>query len=290
MLDAVMLDTLQNIKQTSIKALFSDDDLMHEFVLKGGTALELYNLNDRASIDIDVSMSKDFDLSEIRPKLEEVFIETFELENYYLFDFKMFMKPRKENFKQGYFWGGYCIEFKVIDIDKKSRLKDDINELRKNAEVVSANNGKTYKIDISKYEYCSKKEEMDLDGYSIYVYTPLMIIDEKLRAICQQMDKYREIVETNRRPRARDFFDIYNIINNLPETLEQFYTQENQELLQGMFSVKKVPLELIYDIKNEKDLHAPNFNTVKDTVSTEDVREFDFYFDFVVDLISKLTL
>lgn len=285
-----MLETLQKIKKTSIKALFSDDDLMDTFVLKGGTALELYELHDRASIDIDVSMSRDFNLDEIKPKLERIFIETFELENYYLFDFKMSMRPGKENMKQGHFWGGYCIEFKVIDIDKKNGLKDDINELRKNAEVVDANNGKKYKIDISKYEYCEIKEEMDLEGYSIYVYTPLMIVDEKLRAICQQMDAYREFVDTNKKPRARDFYDIYNIINKIPGIENQFYAPKNKTILKEMFSIKKVPLEFIYDIKNEKDLHKPNFTTVKDTVSTEEVKDFDFYFDFVVELVSKLTL
>jgi len=285
-----MLEVLKKVKETSIKALFSDDDLMDTFVLKGGTALELYNLHDRASIDIDVSMSKDFKIEDIKPKLESIFIDTFKLENYHLFDFNMFMRPGKENFKQGHFWGGYCIEFKVIDLDKKKGLKDDINELRKNAEVVSTNNGKKYKIDISKYEYCEIKKEMDLDGYSIYVYTPLMIVNEKLRAICQQMDAYRDIVETNKKPRARDFYDIYNIMNNIPGIKEQFDTPKNKELLSEIFSVKKVPLKLIHDIEKEKDLHKPNFNTVKDTVSTENVKEFDFYFEFVVDLVSNLAL
>ncbi|CEP43568.1 nucleotidyl transferase AbiEii/AbiGii toxin family protein [Paraclostridium sordellii] len=284
-----MNDNLQKIKKLAIIALFTDDDLMHDFVLKGGTALELaYDLNDRASIDIDVSMGNDFNLESISPKLKEIFIDTFDLEGYYLFDFKMFMKPGKKNFPQGEFWGGYCIEFKVISKDKKNQLKDDIDTLRRNAEVVDSNNGKTYKIDISKYECCTNKQELDFDGYSIYVYTPVMIVNEKLRAICQQMDEYRKIVPTNRRQRSRDFFDIHNILTKLPETRRHFYSDENKELLKSVFEIKKVPFDLIYKIKNERDFHAPNFNTVKNTVSSTEVQDFDFYFDYVVDLIENL--
>lgn len=284
-----MDNNLQNIKKLAIIALFTDDDLMHDFVLKGGTALELaYDLNDRASIDIDVSMSNDFDLDVISPKLKKIFIDTFELEGYYLFDFKMFMKPGKDNFKQGKFWGGYCIEFKVISQDKKDQLGDDIDTLRRHAEVIDSKNGKTYKIDISKYEHCTNKQELDFDGYSIYVYTPVMIVNEKLRAICQQMDEYREIVKTNRRQRSRDFFDIHNILTKLPETLNHFYSDENKELLKSVFEIKKVPFDLIYKIKCERDFHKPNFNTVKNTVSSTEVHDFDFYFDYVVSLIENL--
>ena len=48
---------------------------------------------------------------------------------------------------------------------------------------------------------------MELDDYTIYVYSPTMIAIEKLRAICQQMPEYA----LQRRPsaRARDFYDIY---------------------------------------------------------------------------------
>jgi hypothetical protein len=56
------------------------------------------------------------------------------------------------------------------------------------------------------------------DGYTVYVYTPLMVIYEKLRALCQQVEYYStHIVSTHRRGRARDFFDIYSILEKLPK-------------------------------------------------------------------------
>ena len=291
-MDDLDLKKLKEIKNIAIKALFTDDELMDTFVLKGGTALEHLQINNRSSIDIDVSMETDFNLDEIRPKLEEIFKETFEEEGYFLFDFKMDKKPCIENIKQAKFWGGYCVNFKVIEISKKDSLKkQDIESLRRNAMVVGNNNTKTYKIDISKYEYCDlPKQEMDLEGYTIYVYTPLMIVDEKIRAICQQMDKYREIVETNQKQRARDFFDIYNIIDKL-KLHNDFYSDENLIVLREMFKVKKVPLELINDIQNEdvKLFHESNFSSVKDTISSEnDIEDFDFYYNKIVDLVKDI--
>lgn len=286
------LDKLKKIKNTAIKALFTDDELMDTFVLKGGTALEHLQINNRSSIDIDVSMQGDFNLEEIKPKLKEIFEDTFDEEGYFLFDFKMKKQPLKENIKQSQFWGGYRIEFKVIDKTRKDSLKKgDIDDIRRNAEVIDNNNGKTYKIDISKFEYCDlPKQEMDLDGYTIYTYTPLMIVDEKIRAICQQMDKYREIVETNKRQRARDFFDIYNVIDKL-NLHNKFYEDENLIILREMFKIKEVPLELINDIKNEdvKLFHESNFSAVKDTVSTvDDIKDFDFYYNEIVDLVKDI--
>ncbi|HBF6777319.1 TPA: nucleotidyl transferase AbiEii/AbiGii toxin family protein [Clostridioides difficile] len=284
-----MNTTLQKIKKLAIIALFTDDNLMDTFVLKGGTALELaYNIHDRASIDIDVSMRNDFDLDEIEPKLKNIFIETFDEHNYYLFDFKIYPRPLTSNIEIGKFWGGYCIEFKVIENSKKEIFGDNINELRKNAVVVGRDNAKKYKIDISKHEYYPSKQDIEIDGYSIYVYTPVMIINEKLRAICQQMDEYRAIVPTNRKPRSRDFFDIYSILTSLPETREYFYSQENKEFIKSVFEIKRVPLEFLNKIKYEKDFHEQNFNTVKLTVSSSEIYDFDFYFNYTIKLIEGL--
>ncbi|HFL3608675.1 TPA: nucleotidyl transferase AbiEii/AbiGii toxin family protein [Clostridioides difficile] len=284
-----MNTTLQKIKKLAIIALFTDDSLMDTFVLKGGTALELaYNINDRASVDIDVSMRNDFNLNEIEPELKRIFIETFNENNYYLFDFSISPRPLKSSKKLGEFWGGYSVKFKVIDKSKQEKFGDNINELRKNATVLGPNNIKTYKIDISKHEYCLQKQDIEIDGYSIYVYTPVLIVDEKLRAICQQMNEYRAIVPTSRTPRPRDFFDIHSILTKLPETREHFFSQENKEFIKSVFEIKKVPLELLNKIKDERDFHKQHFNTVKATVSSDEVYDFDFYFDYTLELIEQL--
>ncbi|MDA5111008.1 nucleotidyl transferase AbiEii/AbiGii toxin family protein [Brevibacillus thermoruber] len=50
------------LRKLAIISLFSDDELMDILVLKGGNALNIaYKINDRASMDIDLSMDSDFE-------------------------------------------------------------------------------------------------------------------------------------------------------------------------------------------------------------------------------------
>ena len=74
------------------------------------------------------------------------------------------------------FWGGYQLEFKVISIEKYSERAANIQDLRRNAEIVGPHNRRKLRVDISKCEYCANKTQFDLDGYTIYVYSPEMIV------------------------------------------------------------------------------------------------------------------
>ena len=52
---------MEKIKKLAVTAMFSDDDLMDQLVLKGGNAMALiHKLTSRESVDIDFSMSHDF--------------------------------------------------------------------------------------------------------------------------------------------------------------------------------------------------------------------------------------
>lgn len=66
-------DKLKEIRKLVIISLFSDDDLMDIFVLKGGNALDIaHDINSRASVDIDISIESDFsqdELETVRKKL-----------------------------------------------------------------------------------------------------------------------------------------------------------------------------------------------------------------------------
>ncbi len=178
------------------------------------------------------------------------------------------------------------MEFKVIESEKYDNMKNNLDSMRRNAIVVGRNNVKTFKVEISKYEYCKSKKEVDLEGYTIYVYTPIAIVYEKLRAICQQMEEYTQIVQTNRRPRARDFYDIYTILSNYRPPID-IADKDNLYILERIFAVKKVPLELIGKIEQTREFHKDDFFSVKDTIA-HDIEDFDYYFDYVVEKTKAL--
>lgn len=287
---------LNEIRKKTIVSLFSDDYLADILSLKGGNALEIaYDLNSRASIDIDVSMERDFSdynlsIEDVKQKIEDQLKINFKDINYKVFDVKLSRRPLKE--RENYpHWGGYNIEFKIIDIDKYKEGQNDIDKLRRSAEIISeSSQSKKIKIDISKYEFTQPSEEKEIDDFIIRVYTPIMIVYEKLRAICQQMPEYKKTHKVKITPRARDFYDIWNVIEKL-NIREDILNEQNIYILKEIFGIKKVPLSLLKKIEGEEteNFHKENFIGIRDiTKHPENLETYNFYYRYVVDLVQDI--
>jgi len=266
-----------------ILAMFSDDFLLNHLVLKGGNALSLiYGLGSRASLDLDFSIEGDFpDIAQTEKKILRVLKDKCASAGYIVFDETFGPRPRISRPGQER-WGGYQIEFKIIEAMKFERVKGDVDRVRRNAEVVGPRQMRIFRVEISKYEFCVGKVEQELDDYTIYVYTPAMIAAEKIRAICQQMADYQ--LRTDKAPRARDFYDIHAV---LTEGNVDLGTKENLELIRNMFAAKDVPLRLIPQIRKYREFHRQDWPSVEGAVSGE-LRDFDFYFDFVTHQLERL--
>ncbi|KKM20250.1 hypothetical protein LCGC14_1647350 [marine sediment metagenome] len=184
------------------------------------------------------------------------------------------------------FWGGYQIKFKLIEAEKYMKLKGEARDLRVRAMDLGPGHRKSFKIDISKFEYCQPKRPREVDGSTVYVYSPEMLVLEKLRAICQQMPEYREKVRNpSQSARARDFFDIHTILTTFRIDL---LARESVDLMKCIFAAKRVPIELIFRIPNYREYHREDFDSVRDTVRPQhELADFDFYFDFVVENCCK---
>ena len=288
------MDDIEKIKRLAIIAMVSDDYLMEQLVLKGGNAIDIvYQLSGRASIDLDYSMPNDFnshELSAISKTINTVLSSTYAEEGLSVFDLKFEAKPSGiGQIDEMKFWGGYRIEFKLIPIDILSEHSDNLKLLRGNASIVGPDNRRTFKIDICKFEYCSGKVAKELDGYTLYVYSTEMLVLEKLRAICQQIPEYRKIVKSHPpAARARDFFDIYTITQQFPIDMN---SQRIKDLLAAIFAAKKVPLDYLNQVLSYRDFHKRDFASLKDTVrSGVELKDFDFYFDYVIDMINTTKL
>ena len=280
-----MTPIIETIKILTLRALVSDEGLMYGLVLKGGNALELaYNITDRASKDIDFSISGDFsevEYNRISGILNGLLTSEFEKHNLVVFDVKFFEKPKKNAVKE---WKGYQLAFKVIDYETYTPEDEDRN--RRRAFPVQENNSPVFTVDISSYEYTEPKQLVDVDGAVFFVYTPIMIVLEKLRALCQSMPEYQEIVASARvKGRARDFYDIWNICQNFEI---DFKSEENRKMLSEIFDAKLVPLSFLDLIEKYKDLQREDWVTVVDTTKEVEVKDYDFFFDFVAERIKEL--
>lgn len=284
------LITLEQIKKLAVTAMFSDDDLLDQLVLKGGSAMALiHKLTSRESIDLDFSIRQDFPdgPKAVQERIELALQRTFRPSGYEPFDFKMEEKPAEVSPELASFWGGYGVEFKLVPNNQFVALKGDLVKLRNAA--LSIGQGRKFFIDISRFEYVEDKEPDELDGYRIYVYSPLMIACEKLRAICQQMNEYAPVVKRDNRPgsqRARDFIDIYVLIESLGLDM---LSSKALDITRKMFALKHVELDWLANIDNYREFHRQGFPSVKDTVSRDfDLHEFDFYVDYVVKLANEV--
>ena len=135
------LQLIERIKKLAIVAMVSDDYLMEQLVLKGGNAIDLvYQLSGRASIDLDYSIATEFDkdsIESITAIIEKSLTETFQNEDFFVFDIRFTEKPKGiGEFDEMEFWGGYQIEFKLIPITLYSQNPEDIKTLRRNATVI----------------------------------------------------------------------------------------------------------------------------------------------------------
>lgn len=274
---------LAQIRRIVIIAMFSDDELFEKLALKGGNALSLvYRFGSRVSVDIDLSLADDFtDIENAKQRIFRALQNRFNEVGLTVFDETVRRRPVNSRPNGSDRLGGYEVTFKLMESVKYSSISDKSRRQRESL-IVGPLNQRIFKIQISKYEFCTGKREAEFDDYTINVYTPEMIVIEKLRAICQQMREYG--LRGHKVPRARDFYDIHSVIIGANIDLTE---PKNLQLARDVFGAKNVPLVLIAKIVEYREFHRQDWPAVQVTVSGT-IEAFDFYFDFVLDQVNRL--
>lgn len=184
------------------------------------------------------------------------------------------------------FWGGYDLQFKLIPRTRYDELDGRLDAIRREAIPPRPGGKARFEIDISRHEYCTGKQTVEIDRFTVYVYTPTMVVCEKIRAICQQTLEYAQLVKKHRAVRTRDFFDIHETVIRFGIDL---LSAENQELLKNMFAAKRVPLELLTSLDEQREFHRQGWDALKDTVDPRvRLKDFDFYFDYMMNLCQEV--
>lgn len=275
---------IDKIKRLTLRALVSDEVLMKGLVLKGGNALSIaYNIKDRGSVDIDFSIENDFseeEITRIENQLDNLLNSEFVKEDMLVFDIKFKEKPKQQKVKE---WKGYEILFKIIPRELFVEGSDQKN--RMNAISIKSDHSKSFSVDISSYEYVASSKMADVEGTILRVYTPEMIVIEKLRALCQSLPEYQKIVPTAKlKGRARDFYDIWNVCQHF--SLD-FKAEKNKQLMEDIFASKLVPVSFLSLVPKYKDLQSKDWVNVIDTVE-ENLKEFEFYYNFTMSIVKNL--
>ena len=277
----------RQIRKIAIQAIFSDDVLTSMLVLKGGNALDVgMNVASRGSLDIDLSTPGAFDdVADTRMRIFAALKRSYDAHGLVVFDEDFVEIPPDVVDDAMPWWGGYRVTFKLQSRARHEQLRTRPDKARIEALPIGGAQERTFKIDISKNEYCAAKESRELDGCAIWVYSPAMLAIEKLRAICQQMPEYE--VLKHKRARARDFYDIHTIVTRLSVDLG---TPDSHYICREIFAAKHVPLRLLARIGDEstREYHLPDWPRVVDSVVGRVPAELDFYFNFTSREAGKL--
>lgn len=258
-----------------LKAVCSDDKLHDLLVLKGGNALSMiYKVGNRSSLDLDFSITADFDnIDEISSRIENSLNQYFSKNDIHIFDYSFKKKPEKTD---NDWWGGYRAEFKLIPVTQAVELGYNHTLLQKQALTIDpGSQRRIYSIEISKFEYVENPEYKKFEGIDIKVYPPLLLAAEKLRALLQQHNSYTQISRETKRSRGRDLYDIWAICDFFALKLDS-----HLETVHAVFNAKKVDMSLLDDLDSVKGLHAETWADVENSVDVE-LDSYDFYFDYV---------
>ncbi|MEZ6009339.1 MAG: nucleotidyl transferase AbiEii/AbiGii toxin family protein [Planctomycetota bacterium] len=279
---------LRWLRREFIRAIAEDDYLHRELVLKGGNALDLvHGIGGRASLDLDYSMRGDAEDQELLSRRILAALGTrLSTHGLRLFDGKFQRRPSTDSEERGPKWGGYTVEFKVIQEHKAKALLDEMNAMRREALSVTGHPQaeRRFRVELSTYEHCDPIEDVPLEGgYVCRVYTPELIAAEKLRSLCQQMDEYP--MRSHPTPRARDFYDLHAVITSRGVELSE---ESMHELIEIVFAAKDVPTSLLGQLRTYRDFHEEDWPSVRDSIPADKVPDFDYYFAFVLSEIRKL--
>ena len=63
---------------------------------------------------------------------------------------------------------------------------------------------------------------------------------------------------------------------------------ESLDIVRQIFAAKEVPLRLLGKIKDQKEFHRPDWDSVKASSNDDKLSEFDDYFDFVAEQVNSI--
>jgi predicted nucleotidyltransferase component of viral defense system len=272
---------LDEVRRHVIIALAADDELGELLVLKGGNALRLvHGIGSRASLDLDYSIEADLlDSGAIRTRIEHALAREFSSIRYSVFDVRIAQKPAiPQDQDQRPKWGGWAVEFKLIDSQKFDEFINNPGKLR-DYSLELYEHKKSFQIDISKYEYVGSAQAVLFRGYSLRVYSPAMIVFEKLRALCQQMKDYPYVSHSS--PRPRDFVDICAALDAGEDAL-----LAERSIVRTVFAAKEVPLSFLGQLAQEMAFHQQGWPSVSAQMTGSP--PFSQYFERVIAFVERL--
>lgn len=275
--------TILEVIREIVLALYTSPQISTSLYLKGGTALHLSEkLDSRLSTDIDLSTPDSVESEkELFREFTEVLSARFAKMGYDVIDAKHGKRPKRNTARTPKGWGGWQYLFKLSDI-RHRRITDQ--QRSKSAFVPEGASSSKIEIQVSENEYCGSVRTIIIAGTRVAVYSGVLLILEKMRAICQQHSSYKYSQGKNR---ARDYYDIFNLVQR--HRKDSNFLKQLGLHLNPVFEAKEVSLGLLDSIFQLDFLEkqAAGFPAVQDTVRGQ-LEPFSFYSEHLKFLIQDI--
>jgi hypothetical protein len=127
----VLLVDLADVRRLVIIAMFSDDVLFGKLVLKGGNAISLvYTYGAKVRSMWDFSTEGEFeDTADAARRITRALTDRFDAAGFIVFDCTFGPRPLTPSVDNPR-WGGYRIQFKIIERDKHRRFNGELDAIR----------------------------------------------------------------------------------------------------------------------------------------------------------------
>lgn len=272
---------IEDVVKETVIGLFSAPVVWDALVLKGGAALRMgEGIESRMSLDIDLSARDQIiDPSHFFAEAVKAIKHRFEPLGYDVVDAKHGTRPKRPIRDD---WRGWEFTFKLSDVEFKG---EPLNRRIKSALIPTGSNSSRIMVQISEGEFTDLTKEIKINGVSIKLYSEILIILEKIRAICQQHPKYKHSLNKNR---ARDYYDIFQVYRKYRRV--KGFHDELKKFIVPVFEAKEVPLGLLDDGMFDVDFLTTQklgFPSVRDTVSGP-LEEFDYYVEQLKILVKRI--
>jgi predicted nucleotidyltransferase component of viral defense system len=276
------MNTIEEIIDYTIEAIYSNRLLAKQLVLKGGSAMRLLdNQRSRLSIDADFSIEKSItNESAFFARIERTLCAAFKKKGLDLIDFKSSARPNKRKKSHPEWWKGWKCEFKLVSHEHSGKT---IDTRRRQALIPKDSNSSKMVLDISEHEYCGKRRTKRIHGTVVSGYSRELIVVEKIRSLCQQHPDYPYKAMTKNR--SRDLYDIYQQCQKFSKTS----ITKCKKHLRPSFEAKDVSLELLKALWNDDfcDELERGFEDVKATVEGK-LESFEVYLENLRFLIKEI--
>lgn len=277
---------IENVIRETVAGIFSSEVLRELLVLKGGAALQIgEGIDNRLSTDIDLSVPQTvtFNPTQVRTEFERKLTDRFGGLGFDVIDLTLERRPKVKRAESPDIWGGWNLSFKLATRETRN---ESHSVRRRRALIPLGSASSRIEAQISENEYCAKTRIHLIDQVEVLIYTPALLIAEKVRAICQQHPDYPYRGSKNR---SRDFFDIHAVFRK--HRREPGFVDEIAEVLDPVFAAKYVPMTILENgaLFDPAFIEAQEagFQQVRDTARSK-VQAFQFYVEQLKFLVDAL--